>query len=310
MQRLRDSVTGALATLIVVVMAGGTAVAATGGTFILGRSNTASTVTTLSNTAGTPLALKATSGHAPLAVNTKTKVANLNSDLLDGLDSASLQRRVGGTCGGTTAIHSVTSLGAVGCSPTLSTIYVSNATYVVPAGVTKLLIVARGGGGGGGAADGTAGGGGGGQGAYVEVVATVSAGQSLNVTIGQGGSGGAVASWPQDRGGNATATTVTPVAGGDPIVSASGGTGGEGAQGSVCTAALANGAKATAPTLGTVTGLAGLDGTNGGSDANCTVGGAGGGAGFAGGGGNGATNGSLSAGSAGRNGFVLIQILG
>jgi len=40
----------------------------------------------------TPLSLTAASGHAPLKVNTKTKVANLNADQLDGVDSTQFQR--------------------------------------------------------------------------------------------------------------------------------------------------------------------------------------------------------------------------
>jgi hypothetical protein len=274
------------------------------------RTNYETTATTLYNTGGTPLALKASSGHAPLAVNSKVKVPSLNSDLLDGLDSTSLQRRVSGTCTGVSAIRGINASGSVGCSPARESLYLSNATYVVPAGVTRLLIIARGGGGGGGAADGTAGGGGGGQGSLIEVVAQVTPGQSLNIAVGQGGSGGAVGAWPGDRGGNGTATTVVPVSGGDPIVSAANGNGGEGAQGGVCTAFLTNGGPLTAPTLGTVTGVSGETGASGGSDANCTVGGAGGGAGFAGGGGNGAGAGSQSAGSAGHSGLLLIEVIG
>lgn len=77
------------------LLAGGTAYAATGGTFILGRANAASTVTTLSNSAGTPLSLGAKAGTAPLAVNSEVKVGHLNSDRLDGLDSLSFLRSTG-----------------------------------------------------------------------------------------------------------------------------------------------------------------------------------------------------------------------
>jgi hypothetical protein len=67
---------------------GGTAMAATGGTFLLGKSNSATATTSLSNSAGTALSLSSKSGTAPLSVNkNKTKVGYLNSDLLDGLDS-------------------------------------------------------------------------------------------------------------------------------------------------------------------------------------------------------------------------------
>jgi hypothetical protein len=65
----------------------GTAYAATGGTFLLGKSNTASATTSLTNSAGTALSLNSKTGTAPLKVNHTTKVTNLNSDQLDGLDS-------------------------------------------------------------------------------------------------------------------------------------------------------------------------------------------------------------------------------
>jgi hypothetical protein len=67
---------------------GGTAVAATGGSFILGKSNSADAVSTLTNSTGPALSLRAPSGSAPLRVNRTVKVANLNADLLDGRDSS------------------------------------------------------------------------------------------------------------------------------------------------------------------------------------------------------------------------------
>lgn len=70
------------------VLGTGSAVAATGGHFLVGRTNTASNTTTIKDTKGTPLSLTAKSGSAPLRVNTSTKVAQLNADLLDGVDSS------------------------------------------------------------------------------------------------------------------------------------------------------------------------------------------------------------------------------
>jgi hypothetical protein len=64
-----------------------TAVAATGGTFILGKANAASSVSILTSSAGPALSLRAPSGAAPLQVNRNVKVTNLNADLLDGKDS-------------------------------------------------------------------------------------------------------------------------------------------------------------------------------------------------------------------------------
>jgi hypothetical protein len=81
----------------------GAGMAATGGNFILGQANSATSTTSLSAPIGgralqvsntstsagaTPLGLTAAPGHAPFSVNTSTKVANLNADKLDGFDSA------------------------------------------------------------------------------------------------------------------------------------------------------------------------------------------------------------------------------
>lgn len=69
------------------------AMAATGDSVILGRFNTADAQTTLSrSTAGATLALNSQPGSAPLKVNSPVKVANLNADKLDGLDSSEFAR--------------------------------------------------------------------------------------------------------------------------------------------------------------------------------------------------------------------------
>jgi hypothetical protein len=79
------------------VLGSGTAVAATGGKLILGRGNSATTTTTLTNSKGTALTLAAPAGKAPLAVNGGTKVTNLNADKVDGLSSENLARAAGTT---------------------------------------------------------------------------------------------------------------------------------------------------------------------------------------------------------------------
>jgi hypothetical protein len=81
--------------VVALVLGSGTAYAATGGTFVLGRANKATTLTTLTNTAGTPLSLVGKTGAAPLKVASSTKVANLNADKLDGLDSKTFLRATG-----------------------------------------------------------------------------------------------------------------------------------------------------------------------------------------------------------------------
>jgi hypothetical protein len=63
---------------------GGTAVAATGGTFILGKANTASSVSSLTNAKGTALSLSSTSTTPPLKVSNSVLVPNLNASELDG----------------------------------------------------------------------------------------------------------------------------------------------------------------------------------------------------------------------------------
>jgi len=91
---------GALALFL--VLSGGVAVAATGGNFILGNPNSADATTGLSsnvatgptlgvtNTGGQPAAsFTGGTNAAPFAVNSTKKVAKLNADRLDGLDSTS-----------------------------------------------------------------------------------------------------------------------------------------------------------------------------------------------------------------------------
>ncbi|RJS44816.1 hypothetical protein [Nocardioides cavernaquae] len=85
-------VAGAAAAL---VLGSGTAFAATGGKFILGKANTATTVTTLTNNYGTALTLNSKAGQPSLRVNRNVKVPNLNSDLLDGKDSTAFALKSG-----------------------------------------------------------------------------------------------------------------------------------------------------------------------------------------------------------------------
>ena len=73
----------------------GTAVAATGGVFVLGQSNRADRPSVLVNKSGTPLELRAESGKAPLRVNTQRRVTHLHADLLDRFDSTAFLRSTG-----------------------------------------------------------------------------------------------------------------------------------------------------------------------------------------------------------------------
>ncbi len=75
--------------LIALVFAmSGTAVAATGGNFLLGKSNKATAVTSLTNTKGTALSLSSTATTPPLTVSNSVQVPNLNASELDGQTSS------------------------------------------------------------------------------------------------------------------------------------------------------------------------------------------------------------------------------
>ncbi|MCU1672338.1 MAG: hypothetical protein JWN77_451 [Frankiales bacterium] len=105
---------------VIAVAMTGTAYAATGGTFLLGRNNAAGAQTALVNSgAGPVLALSTRSGQVPLAVSANSgKATNLNADKLDGLDSSLLQRRVTGTCPAGKAVTGVSATGDVTCAST------------------------------------------------------------------------------------------------------------------------------------------------------------------------------------------------
>jgi hypothetical protein len=90
-----------MVTILAFIVLGGISYAATGGNFILGKSNSASSKTSLaapiadkalavtnnSTKAGaTALGLNVASGHPPFKVNSGAKVTNLNADELDGQD--------------------------------------------------------------------------------------------------------------------------------------------------------------------------------------------------------------------------------
>jgi hypothetical protein len=80
----------------------GAASAATAKSVMLGKSNKATTTTTVQNTQGSALSLKAPSNKAPLAVSNSVTVKNLSADKLDGHSSGSFARSTGKT--GTIAV--------------------------------------------------------------------------------------------------------------------------------------------------------------------------------------------------------------
>jgi hypothetical protein len=102
--RERLTYANVVATLaLFLVLSGGVAIAATGGSFILGKPNSASSTSSLSaatngkalqvtnmgtGAAATALGLNTANGHPPFTVSSGARVANLNADKLDGLSSA------------------------------------------------------------------------------------------------------------------------------------------------------------------------------------------------------------------------------
>jgi hypothetical protein len=79
------------------VIGGGSAAAATGYKFIVGRSNSATSVSTLTNSRGPALSLRSKSGTPSLVVGSRTRVTNLNADTVDGVDSTKLALTAGRT---------------------------------------------------------------------------------------------------------------------------------------------------------------------------------------------------------------------
>ena len=103
-RRLSVSHATVVAYLALFMAMSGTAVAATGGTFILGKKNSADVVTTLTSTAGPALSLRSPAGVAPLQVNRSVRVDRLNADLLDGRDSTDFVRLGTTNAGGRTTL--------------------------------------------------------------------------------------------------------------------------------------------------------------------------------------------------------------
>jgi hypothetical protein len=104
----RPSPSLGISMLALLISLGGAAFSANGGSFILGQANSATAKTSLvapvadsalriSNTSADPAAIgiriQTASTQPPLGVNSSVKVANLNADLIDGINSANLATR-------------------------------------------------------------------------------------------------------------------------------------------------------------------------------------------------------------------------
>jgi hypothetical protein len=83
--RRRPSLATAISIVALVFAMSGSAYAATGGTFILGKANKATSLTSLSNSKGTALALSSAGGKPPLTVNSSVQVPSLNASELGGV---------------------------------------------------------------------------------------------------------------------------------------------------------------------------------------------------------------------------------
>jgi hypothetical protein len=82
-------------TLGVVLGGAGLADAATGGNFILGKINHETSEASLNSSKGTPLSLSAPGNHAPLSVNQRVMVKNLNAQFVGGQSASALQSNGG-----------------------------------------------------------------------------------------------------------------------------------------------------------------------------------------------------------------------
>jgi hypothetical protein len=136
----------AMGTTTVLVAGTGVTYAANGGSFILGHSNRESATSVLSNSgSGAALSLKTKSGRTPpLAVSNSTRVPNLDADLLDGLSSSALQRRVTGSCAVGQAVRAVGSGGSVSCSSPFTRVVVVHAGATAGAGGDALIAAVNG----------------------------------------------------------------------------------------------------------------------------------------------------------------------
>lgn len=130
--------TGMAVGAVAVLTLTGTAYAATGGTFVLGRNNAASSQTLLTSSGSGPvLALSTRSGQVPLAVSAGAgKATNLNADRVDGLEGAQLQRRLTRGCPAGSAVAVVDVGGEVTCADSFLETGVADVSN--PSGVVRV----------------------------------------------------------------------------------------------------------------------------------------------------------------------------
>ena len=93
-----------ISVLALVIAISGTAYATTGGTFLLGKANTATSLSSLSNAKGTALALSSGPNDAPLKVSNSVQVPKLNVSELGGIPAAGFMQGTGSADAGSAAI--------------------------------------------------------------------------------------------------------------------------------------------------------------------------------------------------------------
>jgi hypothetical protein len=94
--KFRVTYANVVSTLALVIALSGGAYAANGGSLILGRGNSASSLTGVSNSKGVAFSFRSKTGSAPFTVNgNSVKVSSLNADKVDGLDSTQLRGQTG-----------------------------------------------------------------------------------------------------------------------------------------------------------------------------------------------------------------------
>lgn len=188
-----------------------------------------------------------------------------------------------------------------GITKSTNTVFTSSGTFDVPIGITKIYVTASGGGGGGGRGSSNKSGGGG-AGGCIKAPVTVTAEQTLTITIGSGGAAGANGGQNNGSAGGNTTITGTGVS-----VTLSGGGAG---QGGGTTGGSGGGTSGVSNALVSGSGTAGSGNSGegsvsgGSSELNSAVGASwgNGGSGYA------HTNYSVGGASAGTAGYCLIEI--
>ena len=95
----------------------GTAYAATGGNFILGKANSANSLSKLSNSAGTALSLSSKAGTPPLSVSNSVQVPKLNATFLGGNPASSFVQGSGRLASATSTLNNQSTGFLVGTYP-------------------------------------------------------------------------------------------------------------------------------------------------------------------------------------------------